>query len=141
MLVARRRAMQGHDRASIGSGLSNSGLQVYSPYGSPYALPIPARQQSCAITTAPNVSYAASKSSGVMALANATTDFGLRFTGELRHGTIFRRALLSCRMMPGRQALSWCEAIAQPIDFKASTAASVVAKYYVPDTRSLNANA
>ena len=44
-------------------------------------LPFPARAQPSAIATAPNVSYPQSNSSGVMALARATTDFGLRFSG------------------------------------------------------------
>lgn len=60
--------------------------QVFKPYGSPYALPIPASARPSSVTTAPNVSYAASNSSGVMALAGVTADFGLRLSGELRTG-------------------------------------------------------
>ena len=56
--------------------------QVYSPYESPYTLPFPASAQPSAVATAPNVSYPDSNSSGVMALAHATTNFGLRFSGD-----------------------------------------------------------
>jgi len=54
---------------------------VFIPYNSPYTLPFPASLQPSAVTTAPNVSYPQSNSSGVMALAHATTNFGLRFSG------------------------------------------------------------
>ena len=56
--------------------------QVFNPYNSPYALPFPASAQPSAVATAPNVSYPESNSSGVMALAHATTNFGLRFSGD-----------------------------------------------------------
>jgi len=54
---------------------------VFNPYDTPYTLPFPASAQPSAVATAPNVSYPESNSSGVMALAHATTDFGLRFSG------------------------------------------------------------
>ena len=58
-------------------------LQVYNPYGRPYTLPIPTTLQPSAVKTAPNVSYPdASTGGGLMALANASTNFGLRFSGE-----------------------------------------------------------
>jgi len=56
---------------------------VYNPYGSPYTLPIPTTRQPSAVRTAPNISYPdAGNGGGLMALANASTNFGLRFTGE-----------------------------------------------------------
>ena len=57
-------------------------VQVFRPYGSPYTLPIPTALQPTAVTTAPNISYPDVASGGLMALANATTNFGLRFSGE-----------------------------------------------------------
>ena len=53
-------------------------------------LPIPASAPPSSVTTAPNVSYADSNSSGVMVLAKATTNFALRFSGELRAGRTLR---------------------------------------------------
>ena len=61
-------------------------LQVFKPYTSPYTLPIPASVRPSATTTAPSVNYTQASSGGVMALANATTDFALRFTGEFLPG-------------------------------------------------------
>jgi len=57
-------------------------MQVYSPYGRPYTLPIPTTLKPSAVRTAPNVSYPDAISGGLFALANASTDFGLRFSGE-----------------------------------------------------------
>ena len=56
--------------------------QVFKPYNSPYTLPIPASARPSAVTTAPNLNYTDAGSGGVMALANAATNFALRFTGE-----------------------------------------------------------
>ena len=58
-------------------------LQVFKPYNSPYALPIPTSAQPSATATAPNLNYTQASSGGVMALAGATTNFALRFTGEI----------------------------------------------------------
>jgi len=55
---------------------------VFSPYNSPYTLPIPASARPSAVTVAPSVNYPQAGSGGVMALANATTNFALRFTGD-----------------------------------------------------------
>ncbi len=57
--------------------------QVLKPYNSPYTLPIPASARPSATTTAPSLNYPQASSGGVMALANATTNFALRFTGEM----------------------------------------------------------
>ncbi len=56
-------------------------VQVFNPYGSPYTLPFPSSAQPTAVTAAPNLTYPQSGSGGLMALADAATDFGLRFTG------------------------------------------------------------
>ena len=64
-------------------------MQVFAPYGSPYTLPFPVSARPSAVTTAPNVSYPQVGTGGVMALADQTTFFGLRFTGAcltLTHG-------------------------------------------------------
>jgi len=55
---------------------------VFKPYNSPYATPIPANATPTAVTAAPNVNYPDVSSGGVMALANATNNFALRFVGE-----------------------------------------------------------
>ena len=57
-------------------------LQVFKPYTSPYTLPIPASARPAAVTTAPLVNYTQASNGGVMALADATTNFALRFTGD-----------------------------------------------------------
>ena len=56
--------------------------QVFAPYGRPYTLPIPSNAKPRAVSTAPNVNYPQSSSGGVMSLADATTDFALRLSGE-----------------------------------------------------------
>ena len=56
--------------------------QVYNPYNNPYTLPIPTSIQPSAVTTAPNLNYPQAASGGLMALANATEFFALRFLGE-----------------------------------------------------------
>ena len=56
--------------------------QVFKPYNSPYTLPIPASAKPAAVTTAPLVNYTQAGSGGVMTLANATTNFALRLTGD-----------------------------------------------------------
>ena len=55
---------------------------MFKPYNSPYKLPIPASAKPSATTTAPSVNYPQASSGGVMALAKATTNFALRFTGD-----------------------------------------------------------
>ena len=57
-------------------------MQVFKPYGSPYTLPIPTALHPIAVTTAPSINYPDVASGGLMALANASTNFGLRFSGE-----------------------------------------------------------
>ncbi len=69
-------------------------LQVLKPYNSPYTLPIPASARPAAVTTALLVNYTQAGSGGVMALADATSDFALRFMGD--------RPLPSCRGLPLR---------------------------------------
>jgi len=57
-------------------------MQTFVPYGSPYTMPIPQDARPSAVTSASSVNYPDVSSGGVMALANATTDFALRFVGE-----------------------------------------------------------
>jgi len=56
--------------------------QTFVPYGSPYTLPIPLDARPSAVTTVSSVNYTDVSSGGLMTLANATTDFALRFVGE-----------------------------------------------------------
>lgn len=56
--------------------------QVFNPYRSPYTLPIPAIAEPNAVTTAPNLDYPQANDGGLMALADAETNFALRFSGE-----------------------------------------------------------
>ena len=53
-----------------------------APYGSPNKLPIPGNATPTASTTTPGVNFPDVSSGGLMALANATTNFALRFVGE-----------------------------------------------------------
>ena len=55
---------------------------MFKPYNSPYATPLPTNARPTAVTAAPNVNYPDVSSGGVMALANATSNFALRFVGE-----------------------------------------------------------
>lgn len=64
---------------------------MFSPYGQPYTLPIPVSAQPKAVTMAPNVNYPSASSGGLKTLANATTDFGLRFVGE--------QSILKCALL------------------------------------------
>jgi len=57
-------------------------VQTFVPYGSPYTLPIPVNATPSAVTTAPGVNFPDVSSGGLMTLANATSDFALRFVGE-----------------------------------------------------------
>ena len=59
-----------------------SSAQTFVPYGSPYTLPIPTNATPRAVTTAPSVNYPDVSSGGLMTLANATSNFALRFVGE-----------------------------------------------------------
>jgi len=59
----------------------SSPLQVFSPYGSQYTLPIPASATPKATITARTVNYTEASMGGIMDLAKATTNFALRFTG------------------------------------------------------------
>ncbi len=56
--------------------------QVFSPYGSRYTLPIPASARPKATTTALNVNFTEATMGGIFDLANSTTNFALRFTGD-----------------------------------------------------------
>ena len=56
--------------------------QTFVPYGSPYTLPIPKNATPSAVKTVPGVNYPDVSSGGLMTLANATTNFALRFVGE-----------------------------------------------------------
>ena len=66
------------------------------PYGSPYTLPIPATQEATAVTTAPNVSYPDTASTGLVALANPT--FALRFSGRGLHEAIVQQDTCQCEL-------------------------------------------
>ncbi len=52
------------------------------PYGSPNKLPLLGNLRPTATTTTPDVNFPDVSSGGLMALANATTNFALRFVGE-----------------------------------------------------------
>jgi len=52
------------------------------PYGSPDKLPLLETLRPTASTTTPDLNYPDVSSGGLMALANATTNFALRFVGE-----------------------------------------------------------
>ena len=70
---------------ALGSGQETSSdsllVQTFVPYNSPYTLPIPANARPTAVTTAPGINYPDVSSGGLMTLANATTNFALRFVG------------------------------------------------------------
>ncbi len=52
------------------------------PYGSPNKLPLLVNLTPTATATTPDVNFPDFSSGGLMALANATTNFALRFVGE-----------------------------------------------------------
>ena len=56
-------------------------MQTFVPYSRPYALPLPLVAPT-AVTSAPDVNYPDVSGGGLMALANATSNFALRFSGE-----------------------------------------------------------
>ena len=56
-------------------------MQTFVPYSRPYALPLPLVAPT-AVTSAPDVNYPDVSGGGLMALANATNNFALRFVGE-----------------------------------------------------------
>ncbi len=69
---------------------------MFSPYGSRYTLPIPAGATPKATTTARNVNYTEASMGGIMDLAEATTNFALRFTG------------MCIQYLPNRCPCAWC---------------------------------
>jgi len=57
-------------------------VQTFVPYGRPYALPLPLVAPT-AVTASPDVNFPDVSAGGLMTLANATSNFALRFSGEI----------------------------------------------------------
>jgi len=55
--------------------------QVFNPYGRPYALPVPMTVQPSAVTVAPDLNFPEVSDGGLLALADAESNFALRFSG------------------------------------------------------------
>ena len=91
-------------------------MQTFVPYGSPYTLPIPANATPSAVTTAPGVNYPDVSGGGLTTLANATSDFALRFVGEnpVMVADASRLARACRTVQPEAAVLCTCELFRDP---------------------------
>jgi len=81
--------------------------QVFNPYGRPYALPIPTIAQPSAVTAAPDLNFPEVSDGGLLALADAESNFALRFSGGRHHRLKLK---LTCRV----EARSAGKSVASP---------------------------
>ena len=61
--------------------MASLSVQTFVPYCRPYALPLPLVAPT-GVTSAPDVNFPDVSAGGLMTLANATSNFALRFSGE-----------------------------------------------------------